>query len=100
MITGFIFIRSAYEPIMTATIPIKNTYIMYRMVVASEPNVHFAFAKKEKVTATQNAIKLDSDCCNPCSTQIANVTQWISVLITPIDMYLAKSFSMAKFCKK
>lgn len=85
---------------MTATMPMKNTYMMYRIVVASEPNVHFAFAKKEKVTATQNAIKLDSDCCNPFSTQMAKVIQWISVLMTPTDMYLAKSFSMAKFCKK
>ncbi len=85
---------------MTATMPMKNTYMIYRIVVASEPNVHFAFAKKEKVTATQNAIKLESDCCAPFSTQMAKVTQWISVLITPTDMYLAKSFSMVTFCKK
>jgi len=85
---------------MTATMPMKNTYIMYLIVVASESKVHFALAKKEKVTATQNAIRLESDCCIPLSIKKAKLIQWISVLMTPTEMYLAKIFSIAMFCEK
>lgn len=51
---------SPIHPTVDAIAPIKNTYIMYLMVVASESNVHLAFTKNENVTATQNAPKLAS----------------------------------------
>ncbi len=65
VITGLIFMSSAYQPTIAAIIPMKKTYIMYRMVVASELKVHLALAKNENVTATQNAAKLENDCCDP-----------------------------------
>lgn len=54
---GFKFMVSPIQPIVDAMAPMKNTYIMYLIVVASESKVHFALAKKEKVTAMQNAPK-------------------------------------------
>lgn len=63
--TGLTFISSAIQPTKDAIAPIKATYIMYLMVVASELKVHFALIKKERVTAIQKAIKLDKDCDAP-----------------------------------
>ena len=57
---GLKFMVSPIQPIDEAIAPMKNTYIMYLMVVASESNVHLALAKNEKVTAMQNAPKLAS----------------------------------------
>jgi hypothetical protein len=97
---GEIFIRSAQKPTKTAISPMNNTYIMYFMVVAFALKVHFALAKKEKVTATQNAAKFESDCSSPLSTHMAKVIQCMSVFMTPTDTYRAKSLSIEIFCKE
>lgn len=60
VMTGGTCNLSEYAPIMMAIIPMKITYMMYLIVVASALNVHLAFAKKENVTAVQNAMKLES----------------------------------------
>jgi len=75
---------SEAQPTLVATVPMKNTYIMYLKVVASDEKVHFALAKKEKVTATQNAPKLASDCVESKKrNSIANTIQCKAVLIMP-----------------
>jgi len=67
---------------------------MYLNVVASALKVHLALAKKEKVTAVQKAMKLETDWLWPFFMQMANTTQWISVLRTPIVMYRANNLAM------
>lgn len=94
VIAGLIFILSAYQPTAVAIIPMKKTYIMYRMVVASELNVHLALAKNEKVTATQKAAKFENDCCEPAVYREVNTTQWIRVLTTPTEAYRVNNFNI------
>ena len=48
----------------------KNTYIMYLIVVALALKVHLALAKKDTVTAMQKATKLD----NACGAPFVNIT--------------------------
>lgn len=91
---------SAEAPISVATAPMKNTYIMYLNVVASALKVQRAFAKNEKVTATQKAMKLDTDWLWSFLTHIANTTQCISVFRTPIVMYRANNLDMVTPEKK
>lgn len=62
---GLILKQSASQPIMEAIAPMKNTYIMYLIVVALALKVHLALAKKETVTAMQKATKLENTCCAP-----------------------------------
>jgi len=67
----------------------------YRVVFASALKVHLAFAKKENVTATQKAARLDIDWLAPLAKSATKTAQWISVLITPTDIYLANNRSIA-----
>lgn len=53
----------------------KNTYIMYLMVVASALKVHLALAKKDTVTAMQKATKLENDCVAPFINMAAKMLQ-------------------------
>lgn len=75
VIIGFTSNWSANQPIREAMAPMKNTYIMYLMVVASALKVHFALAKKDTVTAMQKATKLESDCGAPFIKMIAKTPQ-------------------------
>lgn len=72
---GFTSILSASHPTKNAMPPINSTYIAYRIVVASDLNVHFALTKNEMVTAMQKATTLESDCEEPPSSMSAKTAQ-------------------------
>lgn len=90
---GGMLVLSAIQPIRDAMAPMKNTYIIYLMVVASRLKVHFAFAKKEILTAIQKATKLESHCEKPLDIIMANTDQCAIVFIKPIDAYFANVFN-------
>jgi hypothetical protein len=75
VIIGFTSNWSANQPIREAMAPMKNTYIMYLMVVASALKVHLALAKKDTVTAMQKATKLENDCGAPFINMTAKMLQ-------------------------
>lgn len=90
---GLILNSSANQPITEAIAPIKNTYIMYLMVVALALKVQRALAKKDTVTAMQKATKLDNDCCAPFVNRIAKTDQCTRVFIRPTEAYRMKIFN-------
>lgn len=71
---GLTLNSSANQPIREAIAPMKNTYIMYLIVVALALKVHLALAKKDTVTAMQKATKLD----NACGAPFVNITAKIA----------------------
>ncbi|GJK12846.1 hypothetical protein TUM16664_06190 [Enterobacter cloacae] len=64
-------------------------------MVIEDLNVNLALAKKLNDAETTNPEKLPSACpVRNVYMQTANTTQWMSVFITPIDVYFAKSFNI------
>jgi hypothetical protein len=59
VIIGFRFNLSLIEPMDAAIAPINPIYRKYLLVETLLLKVTFAFAKKEKVTAKQKAIKFE-----------------------------------------
>lgn len=80
---------SAKKPVAKLKIAINDTKNIYRCLLAVALNVKRALAKKEKVTATMNAMKLLYAWFKVAPYSMRkNTNQCMAVLITPILTYL------------